>query len=74
MKLYLDKRSALQALLNSNGCELAWFNASAAFFFFFFFVTVAKGDRGPLAKAAPALLVLATHAKGDRGPAKSTVA
>lgn len=39
MKSYLDKRSALQGLLNSNGCELAWLNATVAFF------SVAKGDK-----------------------------
>lgn len=39
MKSYLDKRSALQGLLNSNGCELPWLNATVAFF------SVAKGDR-----------------------------
>lgn len=31
MKSYLDKRSVLQGLLNSNGRELAWLNAIVAF-------------------------------------------
>lgn len=67
MKLYQDKRSALQGLLNSNGCALAWLNATVAF------LVLPKGTR-PLAKTAAVLPVLASSAKGDRGPAKSTVA
>ena len=69
MKSYLDKRSALQGLLNSNGCELAWLNATVA-------ISVLPKGTGPLAKQRLCCLalVLVRSAKGDRGPAKSTVA
>lgn len=43
MKSYIDKRSALQGLLNSNGCELAWLNATVA-------ILVLPKGTGPLAK------------------------
>ena len=71
MKSYLDKRSALQGLLNSNRCELALLNATVA-------ILVLPRGTGSLAKqwlcCLALVLVLASSAKGDRGPAKSTVA
>lgn len=62
MKSYLDKRCALQGLLNSNGLELARLNATVA-------ILVLPKGTGPLAKqqlcCLVLLLVLASFAKGD---------
>ena len=67
MKSYLDKRSALQGLLNSNGCELAWLNATVAF------LVLPKGT-GALAKQRLCCWCWLTQPKGTAAPAKSAVA
>lgn len=61
MKSHLDKRSALQGLLNSNGCELAGLNATVAFFF-----SVAIGDRASC-ETATALLSAGAGSLCQRG-------